>query len=212
MSHSLGNIARIYRYPVKSLAAEPLERVALDERGLEGDRRSALFIASQEHARAGKTYRGKEHELLHTVDSDSAARELANARGVALDVRDAGPYFDASPVSLIFDRWIAALENIVFAPIDPLRFRANLYVTGAPGFSSSEDDLVGKTFVAGHVRLRCTSHIVRCVTPTYDIPTGARDPQIARALAVDLENVLGVYCTVERGGDVATGDDVRLAE
>ena len=210
MAHSLGTISHLYRFPVKSLAAEPLERAVLDERGLEGDRGSALFVASREHARTGKTYRGKENELLHTVATKDAARDLASARGVALDIRDAGPYFDASPLSLIFDRWVRALEDVVYQPIDPLRFRANVYVAAHPGFSMSEDDLVGRVLTIEGVRLRCTSHIVRCVTPTYDIPTGERDPAIARALAVDLGNVLGIYCAIERGGELALGTAVDL--
>ena len=211
MSTPLGTIARIYRYPVKSLAAEPLERATIEERGIAGDRRSALFVASQSHARSGKTYRGKENELLHTLDSKTAALALAGSRGVALDVRDAGPYFDASPISIVFDTWISALENVVYHPIDELRFRANIYVRAEAGFASTEEELIGTSFCIGDVRLRCTSAIVRCVTPTYDVPTGERDPVIARAIAVDLENILGIYCSIERGGEIVRGATISRA-
>ena len=209
-STPLGMIERLWRYPVKSLAAEPLARASLDERGVAGDRRTGLFVASESHARTGKTYRGKEHELLHTVDSPAAAVDLASLRGVMLDVRERGPYFDAAPVSLVFDRWIAALEAIVHEPVDPLRLRANLYVRATPGFSAREADLVGETFAIGDVRLRCTATITRCVTPGYDIATGKRDRAIARAIAVDLGNIMGVYCSVVRAGEIATGDAIAL--
>ena len=210
-STPLGTIERLWRYPVKALAAQALQRARLDENGFVGDRAAGLFVASESHARTGKTYRGKEHELLHTVETSGAAVELASMRGVMLDVRDRGPYFDAAPVSIVFDRWLAALEAIVHEPIDPLRFRANVYALGASGFSASEADLVGSTFAIGDVRLRCTATITRCVTPSYDIATGRRDKEIARAIAVDLGNIMGIYCAVTRAGEIATGEAIVLA-
>jgi uncharacterized protein YcbX len=207
----LGSIERLWRYPVKSLAAQSLERARLDERGFAGDRAGGLFVATESHARHGKTYRGKEHERLHTVQSAPAAIELAAMRGVVLDVRRDGPYFDAAPVSIVFDAWIAKLEAIVHEAVDPLRFRANIYAVAAPGFGAGEADLVGTTLAIGDVRLRCTATITRCVTPSYDIATGARDPEIARAIAVDIGNVMGVYCAVERGGEIALRDEIVVA-
>jgi uncharacterized protein YcbX len=208
VSPSIGTIARIYRYPVKSLAAEPLDRARLDGCGIEGDRASALFVASTEHARTGKTYRGKENELLHTLPTRDAARDVARTRGVALDVRDDGPYFDDSPVSIVFDTWIAALEGLVHESIDPLRFRANLYVAASAACCATEADLVGTTLAIGDVTLECTATIKRCVTISYDIPTGRPDPHIARAVATELDNVMGIYCTVRQGGTIAVGDAV----
>jgi uncharacterized protein YcbX len=207
----LGRVERLWRYPVKSLAAEPLDRAQLDARGFVGDRATGLFVATPTHARHEKTYRGKEHERLHTVATPSSASELAAGRGLALDVRGDGPYFDAAPVSLVFDSWLAKLETLVHEAIDPLRFRANIYARAAAGFGASEADLVGTTFAIGDVRLRCTATITRCVTPTYDIATGARDVEIARALAGELGNIMGVYCEVERPGEIAVHETIAIA-
>jgi uncharacterized protein YcbX len=148
--------------------------------------------------------------LLHTLDTAAAARELAAQRGIALEVREGGPYFDAAPVSVIFDTWLAPLAARVHEAIDPLRFRANIYVRAAPGFGACEADCVGQTFAIGAVRLRCTATITRCVTPSYDVATGARDRELARAIANDLGNVMGVYCEVARGGEIALADTVAL--
>ena len=71
--HPLGTISHLWRYPVKALRGEALAIAELDENGVAGDRRAALFVTSPNHARSGKTYRGKEHNLLHTVEEASAA-------------------------------------------------------------------------------------------------------------------------------------------
>jgi hypothetical protein len=63
----LGTLTDLWRYPVKSLAAEPLTNAHLDERGLVGDRASALFVATPDRPRSGKTLRGKEQPLFHKL-------------------------------------------------------------------------------------------------------------------------------------------------
>jgi len=206
----LGTVDRLWRYPTKALAPEPLEQVALGEDGLEGDRQSALFVSSPGHARTGKTYRGKEHERLHTVATHDAARNLAAERNLAVDFRNEGPYFDARPVSLIFDTWIAELEELLAMPLDPQRFRPNVYLRAAAGFALREDDFAGKTIALGSTLLTCTEPIERCVTPSYDLATGAGDPRVHRAIVQDRDNVVGIYCTVARPGHIALGDVLTL--
>ena len=70
--HPLGHVFRLWRYPTKSLRAEPLERAVVESDGVRGDRRRALVVSTPEHARTGRTYRGKEHNLLHTLATESA--------------------------------------------------------------------------------------------------------------------------------------------
>src|SRR5665213_111095 len=124
--HPLATLAGIWRYPVKSLKAQALERAQVGVRGLAGDRASALFLATPDRARTGKTFRGKEHRLLHTVTQPVDAVALVEADGLHLETRGDGPFFDAQPVSLIFDRWIAELERVLDMTLDPLRYRPNL--------------------------------------------------------------------------------------
>ena len=54
----------------------------------------------------------------------------------------------AKVVSIINLASVADLENYVGAPIDPLRFRANLYVTGWPAWQ--ELDMVGRELAIGN--------------------------------------------------------------
>ncbi|HZZ66230.1 MAG TPA: MOSC N-terminal beta barrel domain-containing protein, partial [Candidatus Baltobacteraceae bacterium] len=170
---TLGHLAAIWRYPVKSLAGESLNEARVDIDGLNGDRTRALSVVSG-HARAGKPYRGKEHNLLHTTNEVGRALEMAASRGVALqlDSELGKRYFDAASVSLIFDTWIAQVESALGMQLDPRRWRPNLYARAACGFSVPEADLVGSTISTGTVILRVCDTIKRCVTPTYDIAGG----------------------------------------
>lgn len=207
----LGNVAALWCYPVKSLAAEALQRAEIEATGFTRDRRTALFVATPANARNGKEYRGKENNLLHTVDSLDAATRLADQRGVAVGVRDAGPYYDLGSVSILFDTWLAEAERLLAMPLDPLRYRPNIFVRAAAGFAADERQLTGRVVAVGNVELRVTQPIDRCVTTTYDIATGASDPNVLRALAQHRDNAMGVYCDVVRPGSVAVGDTLHVA-
>lgn len=209
----LGELAAIWRYPMKSLASQPLERTAVRADGIPGDRAGALFVQSG-HARTGKTYRGKEHHLLHTVSQAHEAARIAARSGVHVEVR-AQPgerYFDDAPISLIFDRWIAEVEGALEKPLDPRRWRPNLYARAAAGFTLIETDLLARTIEVGEVVLRVRDTIRRCVTTTYDIQTGERDEDVLLYVAQKRANVMGVYCEVELAGTVRAGDPLRLRE
>ena len=209
----LGELAAIWRSPVKSLAAEPLESTAVQPDGIPGDRAGALFVQSG-HARTGKTFRGKEHHLLHTVTQAQQAARIAAEAGVQVEVR-AEPdtrYFDDAPISLIFDGWIAQVERALEMPLDPRRWRPNFYAHAAAEFRFSEADLLGRIVEIGAVVLRVRDTIGRCVTTTYDIATGERNDDVLLYVAQKRDNVMGVYCDVEFAGTVRVGEALRLRE
>jgi MOSC domain-containing protein len=208
--HVVGTLAALWRFPVKSLRAEALTTALVADDGLAGDRRRAMHVVTPGHARSAKTYRGKEHNLLHTMDDPEEARAAAAARGIATKLRDDGPFFDAGAVSVVLDCWVRELEALVGIELDPLRFRPNLYVVSRSG-TGNEETYVGSTLVAGGVRLRVVSPIIRCVTPSYDVATGTPEPAIQRALVQGRGNVMGVYCSVEQRGYVALGDEVTAS-
>lgn len=204
----IGTLSRIWRYPVKSLRGEALQSVHVGVEGLDGDRRRALFVTTEGHARTGKPYRGKEHNLLHLQLGTETAGSLVARRGLRVEARDDGPFFDDQPVSVLLDCWLRELEAIVGVALDPLRFRPNLYVETSPGWHG-EAAYVGGTIVAGGVSLRVVSPIERCVTTTYDQATGESNPAVLRALARHRDTLMGVYCTVERTGLLTVGDAVH---
>jgi uncharacterized protein YcbX len=206
-ANAFGTVARIWRYPVKSLRAESLTAVHVGRDGLEGDRGTALHVSTPDRARTGKTYRGKENNLLHTTSQVETARLLAARRGLAVEALLDGPYFDAQPVSVLVDRWLHEAEALVGSSLDPLRYRPNFYVeTARP--CESEAAFVGRFLSIGSTQLRVVATILRCVTPTYDVVTGAANPAVLREVARRRANVMGVYCTVEREGEVALGNAV----
>ena len=122
-SLAIGQLSAIWCSPVKSLRAQDRSSARVLADGIEGDRQGALFVTDADRPRAGKPLRGKEHNLLHTVDETSRAIELARARGWTLALHDGARFFDAKPVSLIVDLWVRDVEAMVGISLDPRRWR-----------------------------------------------------------------------------------------
>ncbi len=205
----LGRIAAITRYPVKSLAGEELPSAEIKQDGIPGDREAAFFVTGG-HARAGKTYRGKEHNLLHLTSDPERAQTLAREKNVDVELRRGARHFDDAPISLIFDRWVEEVSAGLARPMDFRRWRPTLYARAADDFEFSENDLTGSVIEAGTALLRVRYPIERCVATTYDPVTGEPDPEVLRYVAQQRANLLGVYCDVELAGAVRTGDALRL--
>jgi uncharacterized protein len=114
-------------------------------------------------------------------------------------------------VSIINLASVAALEAAAGRPVDPLRFRGNLYVTGWPAWR--EFDLLDQTLAVGEVRLKVVKRIVRCAATNVDPATGLRDMEIpATLLRAFGHQDCGVYAEVLSGGEIAVGDAVDIAE
>jgi uncharacterized protein len=111
-------------------------------------------------------------------------------------------------VSIINLASVAAVEDMVGRPVDPLRFRGNVYVTGWPAWS--ELDLVGATVAtAGGARLKIVKRIVRCAATNVDPDTGVRDLAIPETLQRTYGHAdCGIYGEVVAGGEIAVGDSV----
>lgn len=113
----------------------------------------------------------------------------------------------AKVVSIINLATVAALETVLGAPVDPLRFRANLYVSGWPAWH--EFDLIGQELAIGGARLKVTKRITRCAATEVDPGTGIRDLAIPATLMRAFDHAdCGLYARVVAGGEIATGDAV----
>jgi uncharacterized protein YcbX len=113
-------------------------------------------------------------------------------------------------VSIINLASVAALETAIGAPVDPLRFRANLYVNGWPAWK--EFDLIGREITIGAARLKLTQRIQRCAATDVDPITGMRDLSIPRTLSQAYGHTdCGVYAEVKAGGVIAIGDRIETA-
>jgi uncharacterized protein len=111
-------------------------------------------------------------------------------------------------VSIINLASVAAVANVIGRPVHPLRFRANVYVTGWPAWH--EFDLVGHEIALGaSARLKITKPIVRCAATNVDPDTGMRDLSIPDALLRSFGHAdCGVYGEVVEAGDIVRADDV----
>jgi uncharacterized protein len=114
-------------------------------------------------------------------------------------------------VSIINLASLRAIENMIGAPVHPLRFRANLYVEGWPAWH--EFDLLGKTLALGDARAKVVKRITRCAAVNVDPDTGARDLTIPQALMRRLgHNECGIYAEVTAAGSMAVGDPIATEE
>jgi uncharacterized protein YcbX len=111
-------------------------------------------------------------------------------------------------VSIINLASVAALENVLGAPVDPLRFRGNLHVEGWPAWR--EFDLLGQEIAVGPAaRLKIVKRIVRCAATEVDPDTGIRDLAIPSTLMRTFGHAdCGVYGEVVSTGEVGVGDTV----
>jgi len=105
---------------------------------------------------------------------------------------------------------VADLERVARAPVDPRRFRANLWLDGLPAWS--EMTWPGQEVTVGAARLKVIEPIERCSATAVNLETAERDLAIPRILQSGYGHLcLGVYAEVIEGGRIAEGDRVALA-
>lgn len=114
-------------------------------------------------------------------------------------------------VSLINLASVADLESRIGRPVDPLRFRGNLMVSGLAAWA--ENDLVGRDIDGpGGLRLQVIKRIERCAATNVDPDSGVRNMQIPKALMQNYGHVdCGIYCRILAGGTLREGDALTPA-
>lgn len=139
------------------------------------------------------------------------AKELKGAPKVLFGADHSFSDVAKKVVSIINLSSVAALEDLVGQPVDPLRFRGNLHVTGWPAWS--EFDLLGRTLAIGDVRLSIVKRIQRCAAVNVDPVTAARDLNLPHAMMRALGHMdCGIYAEVTADGRIAAGDAIVEAE
>jgi uncharacterized protein len=114
----------------------------------------------------------------------------------------------AKVISIINLATVAEIEKAIGHPVDPLRFRANLYIADWPAWR--EFDLIGRELsISSHARLKVTKRIVRCAATNVDPATGMRDLAIPQALMQTFGHMdCGVYAEVINHGSIGHADTV----
>jgi uncharacterized protein len=111
-------------------------------------------------------------------------------------------------VSIINLASVAAVENAAGAPVDPLRFRGNIYVEGWPAWR--EFDLLDRELSLGSARVKVVKRIVRCAATEVDPDTGMRDLPIPSTLMQSFGHAdCGVYAEVIAAGEIGAGDRIE---
>ncbi len=116
----------------------------------------------------------------------------------------------AGHVSVLNLASVRDLERRIGAPVDPLRFRANVHVEGWPPWV--ENGLSGEGLRLGDAEVRVLRPITRCAATEVDPVTAKRD----LAIPADLHRLYGhvwcgVYVQVLGCGIVAAGQRISAA-
>jgi GntR family transcriptional regulator / MocR family aminotransferase len=244
-------VARLYRYPIKGLSAQPLARVALDAgKPFPYDRifalarpgapidsedpkwaKKGLFVMLMLDESLAKVATSLDPETMR-LSVTEGNREVASADlsdradrtnienlfwrllptlpGPPILVRSRSGHFMDKPdnvVSLINLATVRSLEQQWGVEIDPLRFRANIYIDGARPWE--EFDWVGKDIRIGDAVFAVDRKNGRCGATNVNPTTARRDLDIPSSLRATFGHKnLGVYLIVRDGGEVAVGNSV----
>lgn len=108
-------------------------------------------------------------------------------------------------VSLINLNSVMALQDALGYPIDPRRFRANLYLDGVPAWE--EETWLGKTLEISGVRIRIYRITDRCAAINVD-PQNARRDKTLQGLKKAFGHLnMGVYGMIESNGELVAGSE-----
>jgi uncharacterized protein YcbX len=248
------HLSALYRYPVKGLTPELLQRVEVAPgETLPFDRAYAIengpgrfdpdaprhlpkisFLMLMRDERLA-TLRSTFDDTTHTltiarggkpvvsgqlatalgrqlVEQFLAAYMKAELRGAPKIVSAPGHSFSdvsAKCVHIVNLASVRELERTVGRPVDPLRFRANVYIEGVAPWA--ELDWLGKEIGIGPARLAVFARTGRCEATNVDPATGARDMAIPAALQrIWGHTDFGIYAKVIAGGVLATGAHVSM--
>jgi uncharacterized protein len=209
------DVTEIWRYPVKTMAGEKLQRAQVGPLGIDGDRvvhvedTRQRVITSRTHPRflGHMGTLGPNGEPL--VDgrpwrSPDVAAEVVDIVGPGAKlVRHDGPErFDVLPLLIATDGAIAAFGH------DHRRLRPNIVVGGVEGLA--EREWPGGCLRIGKALIGVQDLRLRCIMTAYDPDTLVRDKAITRDIYRRFDGKLALNCFVIEGGEIAVGDAVQL--
>ena len=233
VSREVGRVVALWRYPVKSMAAEPLDEVDVSWYGFAGDRRWAFIRDGVERSGFPWLTIREKPNMRHYVpffsnpaQPDASPTMVRTPVGSEVEVIDPAlaselgqglrvikqnvGVFDTMPLSLISIQTIKALGAIVGMELDPQRFRPNLLVDVTSDAPFPEDSWVGSVLQIGGLRMRVDKRDQRCVIVNLDPASTESEPAVLKAIARERDSRLGVYGSTVQPGRVAVGDRIIL--
>lgn len=234
----VGEVEGLFRYPVKSMAGEPVDAAELGWHGLAGDRRLGLrrlddrggfpwlsasrlpelvLYSPQRRGSAAdgslpthvRTPEGEELEIFGRELAD----EIACRHGSPVEMThlDRG-IFDEASVSVIAAATVGEIARLASRQQDVRRFRPNILMTTLRTQPFEEDDWVGGTLSFGvgpdAPAVGVTNWDVRCSMVNLDPDSARADAELLKTIVRERDNKAGVYGTVLRRGRLAVGQSV----
>lgn len=229
----VGVVERIWRYPIKSLGGERLDRVDVDGRGMSGDRLYAVRDSAGKFGSGKNTRRFRlmpgllqlRSRYVHGVDvpevldpagdpvPDGTAylRAYLGRDDVELAREGDVSHFDQLPLSVLTTATLDWVRDAApGVPVDERRFRPNLLVRTPPGTRPFvEDDWIGRPArLGGRLCLEFQRSSERCVMINMAQPDLPHSSRILRVIAAEHDTRLDVLASVVVCGPVRVGDPV----
>ena len=209
------HLAEIWRYPVKSMGGERLQRVRLGLAGIEGDRAIHVQNGRGRVVTARTHPQLLRHRAVASPDGNTTIDGLPWAHpeiATAIE-NDVGPgallipdssmgRFDILPLLVATDGAIKEFGH------DGRRLRPNLVIGGVLGLD--ERSWPGKYLRIGDVVISLVDLRARCVMTTFDPDTLERNRGVLREIVRRFEGTLALNASVMRGGWLQEGQKVDL--
>ncbi len=208
-------VTEIWRYPVKTMAGEKLQRVRMGPLGIDGDRvvhvedTQGRVITSRSHPRflGHKGTLGADGQPLvddQPWNSPEVAAEVVDIAGPGAKLvrYDGVERFDVLPLLVATDGAIAAFGH------DHRRLRPNIVIGGVEGLT--EREWPGGCLRIGKVLIGVQGLRLRCIMTSYDPDTLVQEKEITRSIYRRFDGKLALNCFVIEGGEIAVGDEVQL--
>ena len=241
MSRELvGTVAALYRFPVKSMGGESLERAPIYWHGLIGDRRQAFVKTGDLSGFPWLTARDLP-ELVHytayladpanhrhspvlvrtpsgdelPIESEALRELLERQYGAPIHLMRSGRGAqDAASISVVGLGTVRALGERIGQPMDVRRFRQNIYLETPGGEPDVEDGWLGRLLIFGDgepaARVRLVRPDHRCMIVNLSPEHPGQNPAVLREIVQSRNNCLGLYASVEGTGTIHVGDAVYL--
>jgi uncharacterized protein len=228
---TLGVVADLWRYPVKSFGGERVRRAFLGPFGLLGDRRYAVSHAehpavplSARRASALLGFRaryldGETAEVVSVetpsglnlgVDDHELWAEVGGATSLPVSIeQNAAGFHDAAALHLVTQASVAALGEWMDDEVDPRRFRANVVVETEAADPFTEAEWPGMRLAIGDAEVEVIVATERCAVTTFDPDTLERNTKVLATLGRERDNFFGVYARVRKPGWIDVGADIR---
>ncbi len=210
-------VAEIWRYPVKSMAGETLDRATLTALGIAGDREvhvedaAGRVITSRTHSRLLGSHatldasgEAKIDELPWT--SAESLRKVVEivGPGARLVRDDSAQRFDVLPLLVATDGAVSAFGH------DGRRLRPNIVVGGVQGLA--ERSWEGGCLHIGEAIIGVEDLRQRCVMTTFDPDTLRQNIDVLKEIVRKFDGKLALNCFVIQPGEIHVGDVVKFVK